>query len=42
MLDEGGYEADSYYEYGFPAPLAKGMEDILRDSIAELRRRGIE
>jgi hypothetical protein len=42
MLDEGGYEAESYWEYGFPAPLAKGTEDILRRGIEELRRRGID
>ena len=41
MLDEGGYEAESYYEYRFPAPLAKGMEGILTQSLQELRTKGI-
>ena len=41
MLDEGGYEVVSYYEYRQPAPLAKGMETILRDALSQLRERGI-
>ena len=41
MLDEGGYEAESYYEYRFPAALAKGMEDILANTLQELRLKGI-
>ena len=29
MLDEGGYEVDSFYEYGWPAQLASGIEDTI-------------
>jgi len=29
MLEEGGYEVASYWEYGFPAPLAPGIEETL-------------
>ena len=42
MLEEGGMEVTSYAEYGFPAPLAKGMEDILASTLRELRARGTE
>jgi neutral ceramidase len=42
MLDEGGYEVESYWEYRQPSPLAKGMEKILNDSLAELQKEGIE
>jgi len=41
MLDEGGYEAESYWEYGHPAPLAKGMEEILTRALQDLRGQGI-
>ena len=41
MVDEGGYEVDSYYEYGFPAPLAKGMEDILLGTLRQMRAHGV-
>lgn len=41
MLAEGGYEAESYWEYGHPAPLAPGIEGVLDGALAELRRRGI-
>ena len=27
MVEEGGYEVVSFWEYGFPAPLAAGMEE---------------
>lgn len=37
MLDEGGYEPTSFAEYGFPAPLAKGMENILDAGLRELK-----
>jgi len=40
MLDEGGYEVVSYFEYGHPAPLAKGFEKILRQSLEQLYSRG--
>jgi hypothetical protein len=42
MLDEGGYEAVSYHEYGWPAGFAKGFEGILRDSLGQLRASGVE
>jgi neutral ceramidase len=42
MLDEGGYEVESYWEYRQPSPLAKGMEKILADSMSQLQNRGIE
>jgi len=38
MLAEGGYEVNSYYEYGWPAPLAPGIEDSV---VGALRRLGI-
>jgi hypothetical protein len=41
MLDEGGYEADSFHEYGFPSRFVKGVEDILRQTLADLQTRGI-
>ncbi len=42
MLDEGGYEVVSYYEYRQPARLAKGMEGILTDTLKWLRESGID
>jgi neutral ceramidase len=42
MLDEGGYEVVSFWEYRKPSRLAKGMERILMDSLAQLRSLGIE
>ena len=42
MLAEGGYEVDSYYEYGFPAPFAPGFEVVLMDTLETLRSRGVE
>lgn len=41
MLDEGGYEVSSYYEYGFPAPFAKGFEKILKATLKQLKAGGI-
>ena len=41
MIGDGGYEVVSYWEYGLPAPLAKGMEEKVRDALRELRERGI-
>jgi len=41
MLDEGGYEAESYWEYRQPAPLAKGHEKILTAALEQLQDRGI-
>ena len=42
MVDEGGYEATSAWEYGYPALLAKGMEEQVGKALKELRERGIE
>ncbi len=42
MLPEGGYEVVSSWEYGLPAPLAKGMEDVVAKALAQLRERGIK
>jgi len=42
MLDEGGMEVTSYLEYGFPAPLARGMEEVLRAALQEVRAMGVE
>jgi hypothetical protein len=41
MLDEGGYEPGSYWEYDFPAPLAKGMERELDRGVERLKQSGI-
>ena len=41
MLAEGGYEVVSFWEYGYPARLAKGMEDVVLKALADLRRGGI-
>ena len=41
MLPAGGYEVESYYEYGYPAPLAAGIEEVLEAGLAELHTRGI-
>ncbi len=41
MLDEGGYEVESFWEYGFPARLAKGFEGILTDALETLREAGV-
>ena len=41
MVNEGGYEAESYYEYRFPAPLATGMETILSLHLDYLNSNGI-
>ncbi len=42
MLEEGGYEAESWFEYGLPAPLAGGQEEILADAVQSMRERGID
>ena len=33
---EGGYEVESYWEYGLPAPLAPGVEPILQKALLSL------
>jgi hypothetical protein len=42
MLDEGGYEVESFWEYRHPARLAKGIEQVLDKGLAELKAAGIE
>ena len=42
MLEEGGYEVDSYFEYGHPAPLASCLEKILIWTLQQMRACGIE
>ena len=42
MVDEGGEEVTTYAEYGFPAPLAKGMEAVLDEALEQLRAKGVE
>jgi hypothetical protein len=41
MIPEKGYEVESYYEYGFPAPLVPGMETILTNALADMKRHAI-
>ncbi len=41
MLKEGGYEAESFWEYRKPAPLANGIESILLNVISTLISEGI-
>jgi hypothetical protein len=41
MLDEGGYEVVSYWEYGQPARLAKGFEGTLTDGLRRLGTAGV-
>jgi hypothetical protein len=38
MLAEGGYEAESFYEYGYPSSLTPGIEAVLDRGLGELRR----
>lgn len=42
MMDEGGYEVASYWEYRQPAPLKKGMEGILSATLDDLGVAGIK
>jgi len=42
MMDEGGYEVVSNWEYGWPAQLAKGYENILSATLASFREEGVE
>jgi len=42
MLEEGGYEADSFDEYGYPSRLAPGIEKILTRTLEKMRASGIE
>ena len=38
---EGGYEVDSYWEFGLPAGLQEGVEETLTAGLRELRAHGI-
>lgn len=40
MLDEGGYEVDSFWEYGLPARLKPGYEKMLRQALGGFRESG--
>lgn len=37
MLDAGGYEPESYWQYNLPSPLAKGTEQVVERGLAALR-----
>jgi neutral ceramidase len=41
MLDEGGYEVESFWEYRHPARLDKGIEQVLAKGIEQLKADGI-
>ncbi|MEA3365355.1 MAG: hypothetical protein U9Q79_06910, partial [Candidatus Hydrogenedentes bacterium] len=41
QLPEGGYEVISFWEYGYPAQLAPGMEEEVRAALVALKKRGI-
>jgi len=41
MLPEGGYEVDSYHEYGLPSRFVPGIERELGRALRELRANGI-
>ena len=41
MLDEGGYEATSCWEYGVPANFAQGIEEVVTAALEELRAHGV-
>jgi len=42
MLDQGGYEVESFWEYRHSARLAKGIEQVLANGIGQLKAEGIE
>lgn len=42
MLDEGGYEVVSFYEYRQPARFAKGIEKTLTDALRQLQAHGVK
>jgi neutral ceramidase len=41
MLQEGGMEVTAYYQYGFPAPLAPGMESLAESGLEALKSLGV-
>jgi len=42
MLDEGGYEVVSFWEYGYPSRLAKGFEETMKAALERIREAGVE
>ncbi|OGD21637.1 MAG: hypothetical protein A2W03_16995 [Candidatus Aminicenantes bacterium RBG_16_63_16] len=42
MIDEGGYEVESFWEYRQPAPLVKGVEAHYTDALDMLKKAGIQ
>jgi neutral ceramidase len=42
MIDEGGYEVESYWEYRQPAPLLKGVETHYTRALDALKKAGIQ
>ena len=42
MLEEGGYEVESFWEYSYPAGLAPGMEQVVSDALDALKAQGID
>lgn len=41
QLPEHGYEVDSFWEYHWPSPLARGIDARLRRCVRELKKKGI-
>ena len=41
LAEEGGYEAESAWEYGPPAALARGTEEIVTRAVHGLQARGV-
>jgi len=42
QLPEGGYEVEAYGEYGYPARLAPGMEDIVQKTMERFSEVGVD
>jgi len=42
MLDEGGYEVVSFWEYGYPSRLTPGFEDTMLATLGELWEAGVD
>lgn len=40
LIDEGGYEVHSFWEYHWPAPLAKGVDASLRRALQTMKESG--
>ena len=38
MLPEGGYEVESFKEYGYASPLASGIDDLIRQTLCGMRQ----